>query len=116
MTESSRIRRFASVGILTIVLAAGTSGVAGGQQKRPVEAVTPQDGDQIRLGTELVMLDVSVVDRANRPIYDIQKERFAVFEDGAPQQIDFFSKELAPVSLGLAIDTSGSMRSKLEYV
>ncbi len=117
MTESSRYRRFASVGILTIALAAGTSGIAGGQQKRPVEPVAPpQDGDQIRLGTELVMLDVSVVDRANRPIYDIQKDRFTVFEDGAPQQIDFFSKELAPVSLGLAIDTSGSMRSKLEYV
>lgn len=89
---------------------------AGGQQKRPAEPPPGQDGDGIRLGTELVMLDVSVVDRANRPIYDIGKERFTVFEDGVPQQVDFFSKELAPVSLGLAIDTSGSMRSKLESV
>lgn len=116
MSERLRLHRLATVGILTCALAITLAGPAGGQQKRPVEPASPQDGDQIRLGTELVMLDVSVVDRANRPIYDIGKERFSVFEDGVPQQIDFFSKELAPVSLGLAIDTSGSMRSKLESV
>jgi Ca-activated chloride channel family protein len=112
--ETLRLHRIAVVGALTCALAVGSAGSAGGQQKRPTGP--PQDGDQIRLGTELVTLDVSVVDRANRPIYDIGKERFAVLEDGVPQQIEFFSKELAPVSLGLAIDTSGSMRSKLESV
>lgn len=116
MSERLRLHRLSSVGLLTCVLAVALAAPAGGQQKRAVEPAPPQDGDQIRLGTELVMLDVSVVDRANRPIYDIGKERFSVLEDGVPQQIDFFSKELAPVSLGLAIDTSGSMRSKLESV
>lgn len=116
MSERLRLHRLTTVGLLTFALAVALAAPAGGQQKRAVEPAPTQDGDQIRLGTELVMLDVSVVDRANRPIYDIGKERFSVLEDGVPQQIDFFSKELAPVSLGLAIDTSGSMRSKLESV
>jgi Ca-activated chloride channel family protein len=116
LSERLRLHRLTTVGLLTFALAVALAAPAGGQQKRAVEQAPTQDGDQIRLGTELVMLDVSVVDRANRPIYDIGKERFSVLEDGVPQQIDFFSKELAPVSLGLAIDTSGSMRSKLESV
>lgn len=110
-----RLQLLFSLGTLAILLSAASATTAGGPQKRPADAPPAQDGD-IRLGTELVMLDVSVVDRANRPIFDIGKERFTVFEDGVPQQVDFFSKELAPVSLGLAVDTSGSMRTKLDSV
>lgn len=73
-------------------------------------------GDEVKLGTELVLLDVSVVDRGNRPVFDIPEGRFQVFEDNVPQKIEFFSKDQAPVSLGLAVDTSGSMRSKLDSV
>lgn len=73
-------------------------------------------GDVLNLDTELVMLDVSVLDKANRPIFDLTKDRFQVLEDGVPQSVDFFSREQAPVSLALAIDTSGSMRSKLDAV
>jgi len=75
-----------------------------------------QSGDEVRLGTDLVLLDVSVTDRANRPVFNITQDKFTITEDGVPQKIDFFSRELAPVSLGVAIDTSGSMRSKLETV
>jgi Ca-activated chloride channel family protein len=76
----------------------------------------PQGGDEIKLDTNLVVLDVSVVDRANRPVFDLPEDRFQVFEDGVPQKIGFFKKEQTPVSLALAIDTSGSMRSKLDAV
>lgn len=75
-----------------------------------------QRDDEITLNSELVILDVTVVDKSNRPIFDIPRDRFAILEDGVPQTIDFFSREEAPISMGLAIDTSGSMRSKLESV
>ena len=99
-----------------MLLVAATPRVAA---QRPATGQNPpagQPGDDVRLGTELVVLDVSVIDRSNRPVFDIPRDRFAVTEDGVPQTVDFFSKELAPVSLGVAIDTSGSMRSKLETV
>lgn len=115
---SGKLRRCGAVliGVLAATIVAGAGGLPAGGQNRKPEPAPPQGGDEVRLGTELVILDVAVVDRANRPIFDIPKERFTVSEDGTPQSIEFFSKELAPVSLGIAIDTSGSMRSKLEYV
>jgi Ca-activated chloride channel family protein len=109
-------RRFAlwTVAAATLAATIAATGPARAQQPPPARADDRQD--ELQLGTELVILDVSVVDRANRPIYDIPRERFQVAEDGAPQTIEFFSRETAPVSMGLAIDTSGSMRSKLESV
>ena len=85
-------------------------------QSRPRQGDEQRADDVYQLGTELVILDVSVVDRGNRPVFDISKDRFQVLEDGAPQQIEFFTREQAPVSMALAIDTSGSMRTKLESV
>lgn len=98
--------------LATLSLASAQKKPAGLSQSQP----SGQTGDEVHLGTELVVLDVSVIDRANRPVFDIPKDRFTVVEDGVPQTVDFFSKELAPVSLAIAIDTSGSMRSKLETV
>lgn len=78
----------------------------------------PQDREDkpIVLGTDLVTLDVTVVDQSNKPVMDLKQENFQVFEDKLPQKIEFFSKEQVPVSLVFAIDTSGSMRSKLDTV
>jgi Ca-activated chloride channel family protein len=86
------------------------------QRRNPASQQDTQSTDEIKLDTELVMLDVTVLDKGNRPVFDLPKERFQVLEDNVPQTIDFFSREQAPVSLALAIDTSGSMRSKLDAV
>jgi Ca-activated chloride channel family protein len=112
-------RWLAAVAIAAALAAPGLAGQRDLQRRNPPaaekEAQDPDDGT-VKLDAELVMLDVSVVDRANRPVFDLGKQRFQILEDGAPQSIDFFSRELAPVSLGVAIDTSGSMRSKLDGV
>jgi Ca-activated chloride channel homolog len=74
------------------------------------------ENDRITIDTDLVNLNVRVIDRNNRPIGDVRKEEFQVYENGVPQPIFFFSKEEVPVSYGLAIDTSGSLRSQLGQV
>ena len=80
----------------------------------------PQEKDDpqgvIKLGTALVVLDVTAVDQSNKPVMDLTQDNFQVFEDKVPQKIDFFSKEQVPVSVVFAIDTSGSMRTKLDTV
>jgi Ca-activated chloride channel family protein len=77
----------------------------------------PQDDQSIvKLGTELVLLDVTVVDQSNKPVMDLKQENFQVVEEKQPQTIAFFSKDQVPVSLVFAIDTSGSMRPKLDTV
>ena len=62
------------------------------------------------------MLDVTVVDPANKPAMDLKQDEFTVTEDKVPQKIEFFSRDQVPVSLVFAIDTSGSMRPKLDTV
>jgi len=64
----------------------------------------------------LVQLHVRVIDRNNRPINDVPQSAFHVFEDGTPQAIETFSREEVPISYGLAVDTSGSLRSQLQSV
>ncbi|MEN3334839.1 MAG: Ca-activated chloride channel [Blastocatellia bacterium] len=76
----------------------------------------PQDDGGLVLRTDLVLLDVTVVDQSNKPVMDLKQENFQVVEDKLPQKIEFFSKEQVPVSLVFAIDTSGSMRPKLDVV
>ncbi|HJQ69449.1 MAG TPA: VWA domain-containing protein [Blastocatellia bacterium] len=77
----------------------------------------PQDReDPIKLDTNLVILDVTVVDPSNRPAMDLKQDQFQVLEDKIPQKIEFFSRDQVEVSMVLAIDTSGSMRAKLDTV
>jgi Ca-activated chloride channel homolog len=87
---------------------------------KPTPTPTPPevlDPDSIvRVNTDLVQLHVRVIDRNNRPINDVPQNAFRVFEDGAPQPIENFSREEVPISYGLAVDTSGSLRSQLQSV
>ena len=87
---------------------------------KPTPTPTPPDvieaGDTIKINAELVQLHVRVIDRNNRPINDVPQNAFHVFEDGVPQNIETFSREEVPISYGLAVDTSGSLRSQLQSV
>jgi Ca-activated chloride channel homolog len=70
----------------------------------------------VKVNTELVTLNVRVIDRNNRPIDNVRQNDFHVFEDGVAQPIESFSREEVPISYGLAVDTSGSLRSQLQGV
>jgi VWFA-related protein len=66
--------------------------------------------------SELVVLPVVVTDRQGRYISDLTTEQFAVFDNGRRVPIDLFSNEDTPVTVGLVIDASGSMRPKIGEV
>lgn len=74
------------------------------------------ENEKITIDTDLVNLNVRVIDRNNRPIGDVRQNEIQVFENGVPQPIFSFSKEEVPISYGLAVDTSGSLRSQLKDV
>jgi len=59
-----------------------------------------------------VRLNVTVLDSSGRSIQTLDKEAFHIFEDGAAQTITSFRHEDLPVSLGILIDSSGSMYDK----
>jgi Ca-activated chloride channel homolog len=66
--------------------------------------------------TELVVLPVTVTDKKGQFISDLSADRFAVYDNGRRQDVAFFTGEDAPVTVGLVIDNSGSMRRKLGEV
>ena len=70
----------------------------------------------IKINAELVQLHVRVIDRNNRPINNVRQNEFRVFEDGVAQTIESFSREEVPISYGLAVDTSASLRSQIQSV
>jgi Ca-activated chloride channel family protein len=74
------------------------------------------EGGIVKIDTDLVNLNVRVIDRNNRPIGDIRQDEFRVYENGVLQPIFSLSKEEVPISYGLAIDTSGSLRAQLAQV
>ena len=74
------------------------------------------DSGPIVIKTELVNLNVRVVDRNNRSIGSLQKNDFKIFENGVAQPIDAFSKGEVPTNYSLVIDNSGSLRFQLDKV
>lgn len=66
----------------------------------------------IRTTSRLVLLDVSVKDARGGYVSGLTKNNFQVFENGSPQQISQFANADIPVTVGLVVDESGSMRPK----
>jgi|SRR5579872_4655496 len=66
----------------------------------------------LRVDSSLVLIPAQVTTREGSPIMDLKRKDFRIFEDGAEQEISYFAKDDAPVSIGLLLDSSGSMRNK----
>ena len=70
----------------------------------------------INVDVNLVVLHATVLDKRGRMVNDLKPEDFRVYEDGALQQLSVFSHADIPVTMGIVIDDSGSMREKREAV
>ncbi len=82
----------------------------------PTISPTPEVEETLKIDTELVNLNVRVVDRNNRSITNLSQNDFKVYEDNVLQPIEFFSKSEVPTNYTLLIDNSGSLRFQLEKV
>ena len=89
------------IGALVTSLAATT---LAGQQPPP---------QVFRSGVDIVSLSVTVTDTQNHYLTDLEQTDFTVVEDGARQELLYFSKSNLPIALSLLIDTSASMEERL---
>jgi Mg-chelatase subunit ChlD len=78
------------------------------QQEDAADDVDVDDGDTVRVETNLVTLPVIANDRGGRYVPDLKAEEFTVEEDGAAQKVAFFATVSDPFSVVLMIDTSAS--------
>lgn len=95
-----------------VALITSISASAFGQQGTK-QAENPESGEAVfSTETRLVQLPVTVSDKSGRLITNLPQSAFQVYENGVLQTIKLFKREDVPISLGLIIDNSGSMREK----
>src|SRR5438132_14113218 len=72
-----------------------------------------QDDDVVRVNTELVVLNATVLGQDGKFLRGLKARDFHVFEDGVEQKIASFGAEETPFAAAILLDTSGSMESRL---
>ncbi len=109
-------RRRDVFGWLGLLVLAGVAILGWSQEKHPVRPKQEDQDYTIRTTSRLVLLDVSVKDSAGGYVSGLTKDNFKVYEDGKPQQISQFADADVPVTVGIVVDESGSMRPKRSEV
>jgi VWFA-related protein len=82
------------------------------QQNPPQDPQSDKQAFRFRTGVELINVTATVTDGSGRFVSGLRKEDFRVYEDDELQTITHFSSERVPVSLGIVLDTSGSMEGE----
>ena len=98
---------------LALLLAVGLPAAA---QKPRSQQGPDSDAYRISVDVSLVVLQATVRDHSGHTVMELKRDAFTVFEDGKPQPIRLFRHEDSPVTIGLVIDHSSSMREKLADV
>ena len=85
-------------------------------QSNPPAPPSSHESPTFTADTRLVVLPVSVSDKNGKLVTNLSKNSFKVYENGIEQPIKLFRHEDVPISLGIIIDNSGSMREKRQKV
>src|SRR5687767_14528273 len=103
-----------SIGLPFLIAALFTASMAGQISPQFHFPPPPPDPKDLRIAMDVdnVILDVSVKDRQGQWVSSLEQSHFSVTENGTRQKITWFSKEDIPVTLGIVLDNSGSMRPK----
>jgi len=97
-------------------------GIVNSPSVSPSPAVTPAvvengaDEEVVRIATEEVSLTVRVVDESNRPVNNLSRADFKIYEDDLPQPITSLTTAEVPIINALVIDNSRSLRSQLKKI
>ena len=96
------------------------------QTQPAVEPDAPEQGDAgqevddekdvVRIESNETVLHVRVIDRNNKPVNDVKQDEFRVFENNVAQTITSFTREEVPITYGLVVDNSGSLRNQIGQV
>jgi VWFA-related protein len=87
------------------------------ESRIPQEAPSPSDrGFTIGVNVDLVLMYTSVFDKSGHFVAGLKKDNFKLFEDGIQQSLASITQEDVPISMGILLDLSGSMKPKIDQV
>ena len=92
---------------------AQTTAPTAQQPETPPAAQQPGAAQTFRSNVDVVSLNVTVTNGTGRYVTDLEEAEFLVFENGVKQDLSFFTRRQAPISLSMLLDSSSSMESKL---
>jgi len=98
------------------ILAAAVAVLAAIELSAQSKNVQPDEQSTFRTDVRLVPLHVTVVNKSGHLLTDLPQKAFHVYENGVEQPIKKFLREDVPVSMGLIVDNSASMRTKRQRV
>src|SRR6266498_2807421 len=101
---------FASGQTLSPLAAARASSLEASSLK---ESPAQDQDDVVRVDTDLVVLNATVLDKDGRFVRGLKRTDFQIFEDGAEQKLASFTAEETPFAAAILLDTSGSMETRL---
>ena len=107
-TRIARVAMLAQFGLLSFAFQS-----SGPLEVIPKAAPTISASPVVRVDSSLVLIPVHVTTAGGASVTDLKKEDFELFEDGVQQTITHFAQDDAPVSAGVLLDVSGSMRNKM---
>jgi len=81
--------------------------------KHDTPGQTIKYGQSLRVDVDLALVNVTVTDPNDRLITGLEPDNFRIFENNVEQEIQYFSSEDVPISIGVIFDLSGSMRNKV---
>lgn len=108
------IRLTILLGLAILVAPASAQTIAG--RTAPPAFDTSASRTVFRSGVDLVTLSVTVTDPRQNYVTGLHKEDFAVYEDGAQQEVTFFAADSVPLDLTILLDMSGSMGDQMAIV
>ncbi len=117
MRNRRTLEIFAGLSVLALTGLCAIASYAQEPQGIPYQAPAPpppQNGQEprIKVNVNLVVLHTTVLDDRGKFADGLKEENFRIFEDKVEQKLSVFKREDIPVSMGLVIDNSGSMRDK----
>ena len=113
--QRRRLRRAAKAAAVSILLLTGFARHAEPQTPPSIDREAPRPY-RVTVNVNLVVLSATVRDQKGWPASDLSQQDFEIYEDGVQQSIRLFRHDDIPVTVGLIVDHSGSMRPKLAEV
>ena len=105
--------RYRRASLCALLLFAGFAAMAQERPLNPSVDSNPQHPASLKVDVELVLVPVTVTDGESRYISGLEPGNFQLWEDNVEQEILHVSTEDVPISVGIILDVSGSMKDKL---